>query len=263
MDFPIQRDAQSSRGRRRVKNSLGHTRELERIERSIATSQIAFLARILCFGTRLCNPNSRMAAQILFITGTDTGVGKTVFATLLTRHLRAQGVPVAALKPICSGDRDDARVLRLAAGKVLTLDEVNPWHFSAPLAPLLAARKERKRVRLREIVAHVRRVGKPFEVVVVEGAGGLLSPLGEGFDSRDFIVALRAKPIVVCSNRLGAVNQTLLVLEALPRAVAARAPVVLVSPRKPDSASRTNAKLLAEILGARRVLVLPRLECKR
>ena len=203
-----------------------------------------------------------MAAQIYFITRTDTGVGKTVLAALLTRHLRAQGVRVAALKPICSGDRDDARALRLAAGKVLALDEVNPWHFHAPLAPLLAARLERKRVRLREVVAHIRRVGRRFGVVMVEGAGGLLSPLGEGFDSRDLIAALCAKPIVVCPNRLGAVNQALLVLNALPRAVAARAPVVLVSPRKSDSASRTNPKLLAEILGAQRVRVLPWLEFK-
>jgi dethiobiotin synthetase len=203
-----------------------------------------------------------MAAQILFITGTDTGAGKTVFAALLTRQLRAQGVRVAALKPICSGNRDDARALRKAAGNVLTLDEVNRWHLRAPLAPLLAARKERKRVRQREVVAYIRRMGKRFDVVVVEGAGGLLSPLGEGFDSRDLIVALRAKPIVVCPNRLGAVNQALLVLEALPRIVAARTQVVLVSPRKPDMGSRTNPKLLAELIGAGRVRVLPWLESK-
>jgi dethiobiotin synthetase len=203
-----------------------------------------------------------MAAQILFITGTDTGVGKTVVAALLTQYLRAQGVRVAALKPICSGNRNDARVLRKAAGNVLTLDEVNPWHFRAPLAPLLAARRERKRVRLREVVAEVRRVGKPFEVVLVEGAGGLLSPLGEGFDSRDLIIALRAKPVVVCPNRLGAVNQVLLVLSALPRALSSRATVMLTSRKKPDEASRTNPKLLAEKLGARRAQVLPRLESK-
>jgi dethiobiotin synthetase len=197
-----------------------------------------------------------MAAQILFITGTDTGVGKTALAALLTQHLRKRGVRVAALKPICSGNRDDARTLQGAADKVLTLDEVNPWHFRTTLAPLLAARKERKRVRLGQAVAHIRRLGKRFEILVVEGAGGLLSPLGEGFDSRDLIVALRAKPLVVCPNRLGAVNQALLVLEALPRALAKHTTVVLVSPRKLDPASRTNPKLLSEILGARRVRVL-------
>jgi dethiobiotin synthetase len=198
-----------------------------------------------------------MAAQILFITGTDTGVGKTVLAAQITRHLRAQGVRVAALKPICSGDRNDARALQKAAGQVLSLNEVNPWYFRSPLAPLLAARKERKRVRRREVVAHIRWVGKRFDVVVVEGAGGLLSPLGEGFDSRDLIVALCAKPIVVCPNRLGAVNQALLVLEALPRGLAKYTTVMLVSPRKLDAASRANPKLLAERLGAQRVRVLP------
>src|SRR6266496_2869342 len=128
-----------------------------------------------------------MANRILFITGTDTGVGKTVFAVLVTRHLCDRGFYVATLKPVCSGSRDDARLLRDAAGKVLPLREVNPWHFRAPLAPLLAARQEKKRVRLREVRAHIRRVARQFDVVVVEGAGGLLSPLGEDFDSRDLI----------------------------------------------------------------------------
>jgi len=200
-----------------------------------------------------------MAAQIIFITGTDTGVGKTVLAALLTQQLRAQGVRVGALKPICSGNRDDARALRKAAGKVLTLDEVNPWHFRAPLAPLLAARKAHKRIRLREVLDHIRRMARGFDVLVIEGAGGLLSPLGERFDSRDLIVALHAKPIIICPNRLGAVNQVLLVINALPRAVAVQARVGLVSPLKPDLASRTNPKLLAELLGARRVRVVPRL----
>ena len=201
-----------------------------------------------------------MAARIFFITGTDTSVGKTLLAVLLTRDLRASGVCVAALKPICAGDRHDARALRSAANEALSLNEVNPWHFRAPLAPLLAARMDRKRVRLREVVAHIRCVGQQFDVVVVEGAGGLLSPLGEGFDSRELIVALRASPIVVCPNRLGAVNQALLAYDALPRAMSARATVVLMSPKEPDFASRTNPKLLAQILGARRVQVLPWLD---
>jgi dethiobiotin synthetase len=222
-----------------------------------------YVSRFLCFREAFCNPE-HMAAQFLFITGSDTGVGKTVVAAQITQRLRERGVSVGALKPISSGDRDDARALRLAVGKVLTLDEVNPWHFRAPLAPLLAARKERKRVRLRQVVAQIRRVGNRFDTVVVEGAGGLLSPLGEDFDSRDLIVALRATPIVVCPNRLGAVNQALLVLNALPRAVAKHTTVMLVSPRKPDAASRTNPKLLSELIGAQRVRVLPwlrALEC--
>jgi len=214
-------------------------------------------SRVLCFHMNFCNAAAGMAAELLFITGTDTGVGKTVLAALLTQQLQKQGVRVAALKPVSSGNRDDARVLHRAADKVLTLDELNPWHFRAPLAPLLAARRERRRVRLREVVAHIQRAGRRFDVLVVEGAGGLLSPLGEKFDARDLIVALRAVPIVVCPNRMGAVNQALLVLEAMPRSVAKLATVMLVASRKPDRSSQTNPKLLAELIGARRVRVLP------
>ena len=197
------------------------------------------------------------ASQILFITGTDTGVGKTVFAALATVYLRQQGFRVAALKPLCSGGRDDARQLRAAAGKVLSLDEVNPWHFRAPLAPVLAARQEKRRVRLREVVAQIRSVAKRFEVVVVEGAGGLLSPMGEGFDARDLIAALKATPVIVCANKLGAVNQVRLVLAALPRVTARRARIVLVNPPKPDAASRTNLGLLQEFVAAQQLRVLP------
>ena len=200
------------------------------------------------------------SARILFVTGTDTGVGKTVFAALVTRSLRDQGFHVAALKPICSGGRDDARQLHRAAGKVLSLAEVNPWHFRAALSPLLAARQEKKRLRLRTVVAHIRRIATRFEVVIVEGAGGLLSPLGEGFDSRDLIQALGAEAIVVCPNRLGAVNQVRLVLEALPRPAASQARVVLVNPKQANAASRTNLELLKEFVEPKRVLVLPWVE---
>jgi dethiobiotin synthetase len=198
-----------------------------------------------------------LKTRTLFVTGTDTGIGKTVLTVLLTQRLREQGVRAVALKPICSGGRGDAHALRDAAGRVLPLDEVNPWHFRAALAPLLAARKERQCVRLREVVSCVGRMKARFEVVVVEGAGGLLSPLGEDFDSRGLVVALRAMPIVVCLNRLGAVNQVRLVVSALPEALARKACVVLMSPRRPDAASGTNSKLLGELLGRRRVQVFP------
>jgi len=204
-----------------------------------------------------------MAERIIFITGSDTGVGKTVFAILLTRLLLDQGMRVAALKPFCSGARDDAHALRKAAGGILRLDEVNPWHFRAPLAPLLAARRERKRVQLREVVRHIRRIAKRFELVVVEGAGGLLSPLGEAFDSRDLILALGAAAIIVCPNKLGAVNQVRLTVAALPAAAVRRALVVLVNPARPEEASRSNLKLLAEFVDEKRLCLIPWLGTKR
>jgi dethiobiotin synthetase len=195
--------------------------------------------------------------QTLFITGTDTGAGKTVLTALLTRFLRARGVHAAALKPVCSGGRADARALHAAMHGALTLDEINPWHFRAPVAPSLAARRENKTVKLLQVLAHLRALQKRFEVLLVEGAGGLLSPLGENFDSRDLISALCAAPIIVAPNKLGVVNHILLTLEALPNNLRAKARIVLISPPKPDAASKDNANLLEQFVSPEKILPLP------
>ena len=183
---------------------------------------------------------------IIFITGTDTGVGKTVLTALLAQFLREHGVNAAALKPICSGGRDDALALCAALGGTLALDEINPWHFRAAIAPKLAARLEKKAVKLAAVLAHIRAIRKKFAMTLVEGAGGLLSPLGENFNSRDLLAALHATPVIVAQNRLGAVNHILLTREALPKKLRAKAKLVLMSPAKPDAATAGNGKLLAE-----------------
>ena len=195
--------------------------------------------------------------RTLFITGTSTDVGKTVLTTLLAQFLRERGVNVAALKPVCSGGRDDARKLHDALGGVLTLDEINPWHFRAALAPTLAAKLEKKPVTLAQVLAHIRAPQKKCGLLLLEGAGGLLSPLGENFNSRDLMVALRATPIIVAPNKLGAVNHILLTLEALPKNFRAKAQVVLMSPPKPDAATVSNAKLLAQFSPAGKIFTLP------
>jgi dethiobiotin synthetase len=195
--------------------------------------------------------------QTLFITGTDTGVGKTMLTALLVKFLRGRGVNAAALKPVCSGGRGDARKIFAAMDGVLPLDEINPWHFRAAVAPLLAARRENKKVKLSQVLAHARAMQKRFEILLVEGAGGLLSPLGEKFDSRDLILALRAKPIIVAQNKLGAVNQILLTLEALPEKFRAQSKVILVSPPKPDAAAKSNAKLMGQFFAPAKIFQMP------
>ena len=191
-----------------------------------------------------------------FITGTDTGVGKTVFTVSLLWSLRRRGVNAAGLKPVCSGGRGDARKIFAVSECVLSLDEINPWHFRAAIAPLLAARQEKKQVKLAQAVAHVRAMQKRFEVLLVEGAGGLLSPLGEGFDSRDLMLALRAVPVIVAPNRLGVVNNVLLTLKALPKKLRDKARVVLMPERQPDIVAKWNAPLLAEFFDAKRIFVV-------
>jgi dethiobiotin synthetase len=197
--------------------------------------------------------------RFLVVTGTDTGVGKTVFASLLVRAFRQAGVQAIGLKPLCSGGREDAMALRDAAAGRLALDDVNPWSFAAALTPSVAAQRVGKSVGLTQVVAHIRQVSRPFELAVVEGAGGLLSPLGVDCDTRSLIRALQATPIVVCPNRLGAINQSLLVWEALPRARRPQTRLVLVEPPASDGSQRSNVTLLRERLGRERVMVLPRL----
>ena len=192
-----------------------------------------------------------------FITGTDTGVGKTVLTALLANFLRARGVKVAALKPICSGNRDDAVLLYDALDGLLTLDEINPWYFHAAIAPARAAKLETKSVARAQVLAHIRATQKNFGVTLVEGAGGLLSPLGKDFNSRDLIAALSATPIIVAQNKLGAVNHILLTLEALPKNLRAKAKVVLMSPEKPDAATKSNAKLLGQFFAPEKIFALP------
>jgi dethiobiotin synthetase len=202
----------------------------------------------------------------LFITGTDTGVGKTVLSVLLTRALLARGVDASAVKPFCSGGRADARALWAAqnrgrgdAESAASLDAVNPWHFREALAPLVAARRAGQSVELGRALAFLRTSGRGRQTLIIEGAGGLLSPLGEGFDARDLIEHLRAVPIIVASNRLGALNHVLLTWDALPNAVRRRAQLVLMEPARADRVSRTNGELLEERLGGDRICCLPML----
>jgi dethiobiotin synthetase len=200
-----------------------------------------------------------MKPSTLFVTGTDTGVGKTVLTALLAQFFLNHGVNVAALKPVCSGGRGDARKIYAAMNGVLPLDEINPWHFRAPIAPLLAARRESKDIKLSQVVAHLRAMQKRFDVLLVEGAGGLLSPLGEGFNSRDLILALRATPIIVAPNKLGVISHILLTLEALPKNLRKEARIIFTPTGKSDLATASNAELLRQFLVSQKISSLPRL----
>lgn len=200
---------------------------------------------------------TRSQPRFVVITGSDTGVGKTVLTAWLTRRLRATGVNAVALKPVCSGGRSDARALHAANDGELTLDEVNPWHFSAPLAPVLAARREGERIQLPQVVNWARVAARSFDLVLIEGAGGLLSPLGEGFDTRDLVRELRGTPVLVVPNRLGAVGQMRLLFDALPRSARAQAQMVLVGTKRGDAAAGTNPSLLKEWLPRTPLTLLP------
>jgi dethiobiotin synthetase len=197
-------------------------------------------------------------ARIIFITGTGTGVGKTVLMSLLLVHLRASGCSALGIKPFCSGSRRDVCLLRRAQDRQLTEKEINPFFFPEPVAPLVAARKHRRAIVPREVLAHVADIAGRCECLLVEGAGGLLVPLAEGFTTLDLIVGLCCDVIVVSRNKLGTINHTLLTVQALqvagirysPRSSGAPALLntVLMDHRVHDPSCASNAGILREIL---------------
>ncbi len=199
------------------------------------------------------------SSTVLFVTGTDTGVGKTVFTVALTRHLLQAGLEVAALKPFCSGGRSDAHAVHQTLGGELSLDEINPWHFRPSLAPGLAARTHPNPPGWKDAIRHIRLVARRHQITLVEGAGGLLSPLTVDGDATQLIRGLGATPIVVCPNRLGAIGQTRLVLAALPETSRSEARVILMRQAHPDSSAASNLSYLQELFGMDRVVELPRL----
>src|SRR5258706_6800790 len=115
----------------------------------------------------------------IFISGTDTGVGKTVVACGIARFLKARGVKVGVMKPVCTGDQDDARRLVRAADVDDDLTLVNPQFFKAPLAPTVAAAFERRELQLETVYIAFWTLSKKYDVMVVEGIGGVENPLGE------------------------------------------------------------------------------------
>src|SRR5262249_45838018 len=151
----------------------------------------------------------RKPVSALLVTGTDTGVGKTFVACALAGALRARGLRVAVLKPVetgVAGVPDDALRLRAAAGDPAPLDDVCPYRLRAPLAPAVAARLEGTPLDVGRLAALIPRRAAAADVLLVEGAGGLLVPLTAAATTLDLAVRVGLPVLVVGANRLGTIN---------------------------------------------------------
>jgi len=146
----------------------------------------------------------------LFITGTDTGVGKTFAAALLVRGLRKAGFDTVPMKPICCGDRDDAEKLREAAGGSIDLNDVNPVWLRTPAAPYTAAMIENRNIDLDLIRETFARLKKNHRSLIVEGVGGWLVPIRKDYLVSDLAVEFGLPVVVVVRNKLGALNHAML-----------------------------------------------------
>lgn len=201
-------------------------------------------------------------ADDLLVTGTDTGVGKTVIAAAAVLALRERGVRAIGFKPAETGVTDselsDSQVLAEASG----VDEplaLPLLRLAEPLTPALAAERAGSRLDRREVGDRLRALWAEGYTLVVEGAGGLLAPLDWGFTSLDLAAEHLLDVLVVARAGLGTLNHVLLTVEAIERRHVGLAGVVLNGAGDPpDLAERTNPDALARLRPDLRLLSLPR-----
>lgn len=158
-----------------------------------------------------------------FVTGTDTGVGKTTVTVHLMQQFIAQGMKVVAMKPVASGcewvdgrwQNEDVMQLTAASNVQAPPELINPYCFKPAIAPHIAAAQAGVEIQLDVIQSAYRALAQLADVVIVEGAGGLLVPLNAKHTMVDLLQALALPALVVVGMRLGCINHALLTMQAL------------------------------------------------
>jgi dethiobiotin synthetase len=191
----------------------------------------------------------------LAITGTDTGVGKTTFATALLISLRQRGLRVAGMKPVETGVirgdmHRDAELLRAAAGAGDHIDDVCPVALPDPLAPLVAAQRAGERIEVGVLDAAFARLVPGRDAIVVEGAGGLLVPITRTMSYDHLFRRWRLDVLIVAANRLGAINHTMLTVHAARAAGLTIRGIILNAAlsERDDLVEATNVDVLQSLL---------------
>tara|TARA_B100001123_G_C15279863_1_gene1013609 strand:+ start:1259 stop:1957 length:699 start_codon:yes stop_codon:yes gene_type:complete len=202
-----------------------------------------------------------MIAQIVFVTGTGTGSGKTVLTSLLLQHLRSRGVNALAMKPVCTGPRDDVDLLQSIQRNELSDDCINPFYYKVPAAPVVAARRYKGKVNLQGVLRSINRVKAHCDILLVEGAGGLMVPLNEqGHTWADLLKKLKCPTIVAALNELGIINSTLLTVGKLNSIGIKDVTVSLINFGKKgekEIPERTNYGVLRKILNKTPIFEIP------
>lgn len=184
-----------------------------------------------------------------FITGTDTNAGKTYATCLMLEELRRQGIDAVGYKPVSCGDRDDATRIAAASGG-LPIEEINPVHLNTPVAPLVAGMLENHSVDPQILIDGYHRLRAKHQQVLVEGAGGWEVPIAPNFRVSDLAKALNLPVVLVVANRLGALNHTLLSIDAI-RAKGLQCAGIILNQLDDelDTAMITNKGLIEELTG--------------
>ena len=185
----------------------------------------------------------------LFITGTDTGVGKTHTAARLLHLLQTSGTSCAGMKPICCGDRRDAEFLLAASSDGLTIDDVNPVWLKTPAAPMVGSLMEKVDIDIDHILAAFHSLQNRVEHVIVEGAGGWMVPIRPDYFISDLAVAMKLQVLVVACNRLGCLNHAALTVQSVIGHRLRCAGLVLNNAQGTgDIATMSNADILKKII---------------
>jgi len=197
----------------------------------------------------------------LFITGTDTGVGKTVVAGAIAAYLESRGKEVGVMKPVETGCRKvkgelvpaDAKFLRRAANATDFLGAICPYRFAEPLAPAVAAKRARKKIDTRLLVKVYRAIARQHDTTIVEGAGGLMVPLYEKYLYLDLAADVGIPVVIVARPGLGTINHTLLTVQAArARGLEIHGIIINHSDRKDYGiAGKTNPDVLKELSGVK------------
>ncbi len=181
----------------------------------------------------------------LFITGTDTDVGKTYVTCLLLEAMKQRSMKAAGFKPFCCGSREDSVRLHAAGSNGLDLDEVNPVWLKTPASPFAAALIENRILNLEDLHRAFEELTLKTDHVLVEGVGGWEVPLLEGITAADFAQSLGLPVLVVVNNKLGALNHTLLtVRNILARGMVCLGAVLNYAAEGRDAASIPNGMIL-------------------
>lgn len=200
-----------------------------------------------------------------FVTGTDTGVGKTVIACGLAAAFIENGMDVGVFKPLLSGisrshPQSDTSLLLQMSQSSLSHKEITPFEFAQPLAPSVAGRLEGKTVGLEEVVNHWEGIKGKHEYFIVEGAGGIAVPLGDRFLVSHLIKALQLPIVIVARPNLGTINHTFLTVQyAKSMGIEVAGIVINGLSDQPDLAEKTNPNVIADVCNVPILGITPKL----
>ncbi len=207
-----------------------------------------------------------MPGKGIFITGTDTGVGKTLAAAAIARLLRNRGVDVGVMKPVTSGciERDgnriseDAELLAWGAGCDPADPDIAPYLLKEPMAPSVAAAMEGNRIDFGRLRDAYEQLAARHEFMIVEGAGGLMVPLAGGLMVADLIGRLALPAMVIARPALGTVNHTVLTCFAAKQlGIEVKGVIINGYPERPDRATESAPHLIDSLSGAPLLGIFP------